>query len=180
MIIVLLGLIIGGYFAYRSMYKEWYGYGRDQGPTPKRVAGSLAFSLVGVIIGTILGMIIGMLLGLFGSTGTYEAGRRDLTALKDTTATQGQFFLGSGSIDEVPKYFALVNTDKGLQTQDFDTADSYIHERPGQPEIVTLRHDRGKGFYCLWVAFCDADAHDEYHFYIPPNSVTNTFKVDLE
>lgn len=179
MIIMLICMVlaagVGAYWVWPefSVYDNW--------DKVKRFLATAAAMTFGAFIGGLIGLIISMMFGLpFASHLEYrDVGTRNLAALKDNPATSGAFFLGSGYVDEDQKYFAIVETDKGLQMQSFDMGEAYIHERPGQPKVVT-REPKPTGFYCKYVAYCEAEAGNEYHFYIPPGSVDQSFKINME
>ena len=104
----------------------------------------------------------------------------ELVALKDNKAVNGNFFLGTGTIDEDQYYFYLTKTEKGIQQRKLEnTSDVYLNytENGDTPRIMVQKcrcADPVINFLALDPTFT------EYYIYVPEGSITNEFSVDLE
>lgn len=66
----------------------------------------------------------------------------ELVALKDNSAVNGNFFLGTDTIDEDQYYFYLTKTEKGIQQRKLkNTSDVYLNyaENGDTPRIVVQK-----------------------------------------
>ena len=104
----------------------------------------------------------------------------ELVALKDNSSVNGNFFLGTGTIDEDQYYFYLTKTAKGIQQRKLkNTSDVYLNyaESTDTPRIVVQKSRCANpiiDFLALGPTFT------EYYIYVPEGSITNEFSVDLE
>ena len=90
--------------------------------------------------------------------------------------TEGDFFIGSGSIEEVDYYFFYVNTIKGMARIKRPVNDCYIIETDNRrPEIVGIKyiHDDKDKFFKVWFE----DVVTEYKIYVPKGTIVKDFRV---
>lgn len=136
-----------------------------------------------VFLGSMLGFLIGAMLstgiGLFVPQKPVEVDRIKLVALKDNITTQGSFFLGSGVVDGVHKYFYYKeNGHGGFLIGSIDSSGVPIYEDvDSDPYISVLHHEFvDKKFNAIAIP----NLNEFYAFHIPKNSITRDFKLDLE
>lgn len=103
----------------------------------------------------------------------------EITALNDNSAVSGHFYLGSGHIGEDVKYYFIEETEKGKHTNSVDADYSYIIESNNEkPRIEVYSPEFKNNRVLRWFAVEMADK--EYRIYIPENSITTEFSVDLQ
>lgn len=103
----------------------------------------------------------------------------EITALNDNSAVSGHFYLGSGYVDEDMKYYFIEETEKGKHMDSVDADYSYIIESNNEnPRIEVYSPEFKNNKVLRW--FATELAADEYRIYIPENSITTEFSVDLQ
>ena len=167
MIYIILGIAIGVIFAIIN------GWGFCE-----KFFGALFFGFLGFLIGGILwitfGEFVGEVLDL-PQTDTYE--EQEICALNDSTSTEGSMFLFSGHIEDKLVFRYVVETNKGKHIEEIkDTEDVYIKEGNYKPVARTYSYD----FVEEWHFWFASPSLDEYTvFYVPENTVTNEYNINL-
>lgn len=107
---------------------------------------------------------------------TKEAHYYYMKSLGNNTSISGDFFLGSGSIEEKEYYFFYVNTVKGMRKMKLPIDKTYIIEtddrRPEAVEIQEWVDDKDLFFKDL-IGYTT----DHYKLYVPKGTVIRDFKV---
>lgn len=103
----------------------------------------------------------------------------EITALKDNSELHGSFYLGSGSIDEETYYYFMTETNKGKKMDKVSTKDAYLNEGETENTYIEV-YDLVFTNSIAKFLFGESSGYDEYIFYIPENSVTTEFNVDME
>jgi len=151
----------------------------------------MASSLFGTIIVNGLMTIVIVSLGLFIGglvawalpaktkpiTDTYK-----IVNLQDNSATQGQFFLGSGYIDGTIKYAFYYKTDneEGYKLKVINSSNVIIKY---SDTVKCLRHRQVKeDSFINWFAFDDLsdELYMTFEIYIPKNSIKQNFVLDAQ
>lgn len=139
---------------------------------------SVLIGLVGFLIGMIIEcFIIYPLLDITVGTESYVYKTKEITALKDNSSDNLMLFLGTGKSEEELKYYAIIKGDNGIkQIEDFDIDDVYIKETNENYRLEEL-HYRYKNdiLNLLFITI-----KEKYVFYVPKNSVCNSYSIDLE
>lgn len=163
-VLIILGIfiIVGGVIS----YNDW-----DYDVT-SAVLGGLLSCVVGAIPALIIGGMISILaLGMAPLECKYT---QDLIAMKDSAVVSGSFFLGTGRVDSDMCYIYLAETDKGITPKTIKQATNnvYIMYTDEQPHVE------------YWDKISDPwrlrEESPYYVFYLPEDSVINTFEIDLE
>ena len=99
----------------------------------------------------------------------------ELYAFQDNLSTGGHFFLGSGSIKNVQRYYYLCNHKNGLKMESLTTDEAYLNisDSP-RIEVYTYEFKNKflrKNFIIVEDPF--------YKIYIPEGSIKYDFSVDL-
>lgn len=146
--------------------------------------GSMSFVdyVAAFILGTVaslVGLMIVVLLVFIPETETKFKEKIEITALKDNSQIQGNFFLGSGSINEESYYFYMTNTNKGKKMEKAKVENSYINENSDNDTYVEVYDVMIKNGFAKFL-FGKTTVDSEYIFYVPEDSVTTEFKVDME
>lgn len=162
MLFIILGLIIGLLKGYGS----WYGNGGVDG-------------FLGAIIGFIIYLIGGSFIGAALPVDEVVT-KQEICALNDGVETEGSYFLFSGYIDKKLTYRYVVNTDKGKHVESLDEDDDiYIKEGDYKPYVEYHKYIFKSDWY-YWFAFNISSVDNYIIFYVPSNTVTNDYSIDLK
>lgn len=137
----------------------------------------IAAGTLGLLIGASIMALCSIPANLFADT-TYETvDSFEISALNDNVSTHGKFFLGTGSMKEEMRYYFIEDTESGKHINSIPAKNAYIHESNSE----TPRMEKQKS---VWVSdwinwFCIKPDDIQYHIYIPENSVTTDFNIDL-
>jgi hypothetical protein len=108
-----------------------------------------------------------------------KVSEQKIYALKDNSQTNGSFFLGSGTIDEEQYFFYVIDTEKGKRIEKQLADESYVVETNNEtPKVVTYER-RYKSAFARFM-YGDTNGNYEYRFYVPKNTITTDFTIDLE
>lgn len=135
--------------------------------------------LMGMIIG---GLIIVPLFAIFFHAAfdseEYVKENIQMVALKDNMATEGKFFLGSGTVDSSIKYFYMTKTEKGLKIDSVNASDSYLVEDDSVNPYIEIHSTRFKNeFVEKWFP----NWYSGYTIiHIPKGSILYNYQVDLQ
>ena len=140
----------------------------------------IGINLVGLGLGFLLTLLFGIIAVDCPQIPCGEPQKVELVAMKDNSTINGNFFLGSGSINEDQYYFYLEQTNKGIQKKkvkaDHNTYLNYIENDDTPYLLIQKTRCENDIIYALSHKCYDV----EYYFYIPDGSITNEFSVDLE
>ena len=137
-------------------------------------------------IGTLSGVLLSLLTAAFGSTIPMvpegEPVKTELVALEDGNGIHGSFYLGHGHVESNQYYYYLTKTPKGITQSKINVNQNKVYLRPdefkGTPYFVTQKYKCGNEFiYFLSSGLLETN---EYYFYIPPDSITYSYNIDLK
>ena len=136
-------------------------------------------SFMGFIIGIFIWMTVGSIIGVTLPT-IDKVEKYELCALNDNNSIQGKKYLFSGKINENLVYRYVINTEKGKHIEEEKIDNAYIKEGNYKPIVKKHVRDFKKDWYYLfaWSSFLDSDDYTE--FYVPENTVTNEYNIDLK
>ena len=104
-----------------------------------------------------------------------------ISALNDSTTVSGQFYLGFGKVQEDPQYYFIEDTPAGKRMSSISAENAYLIESDEEtPRIETWAAKWTNEELMFWLTLDDPSAEPIYKIYIPENSVTTDFSVDLE
>lgn len=104
----------------------------------------------------------------------------NISALNDSASTYGRFFLGSGYVNEELQYYFIKETEKGKIAGSIDADNAYIIESNTETPRIERWEERIADDIWLWFTISKELGVSEYRIYIPENSVTTDFNIDLE
>lgn len=133
------------------------------------------YASMGLMIGGFIGFIFA--LAIIPSDTKQVITTNNLIALKDTSTLQGSFFLGTGSIDGEMKYTFYYETDNGFKLRQLSNYRVTI-KYDGHPRIETITKVKTDAFINHFSLFCGKIP--EYIIYVPENTISNNFNLDLE
>lgn len=175
---ILIGLAAGLIIGLIIVIKETINWGWDWSGIP--------LVLLSTFAGTVLGVLFSFLAAAFGSEIPMipegEPVKTELIALEDGNGIHGSFYLGSGYIESDQYYYYLTKTPKGITQSKINVNDNKVYLRPdeftGTPYFVKQRYICENGFiYFLSSGLLETT---EYYFYIPPDSITYSYNIDLK
>lgn len=102
----------------------------------------------------------------------------EIYALNDNVGVQGKFFLGSGQVNSEPYYYYIEETDAGKHIGSISAKNAYICESNTETPRIEMQRAFWKKYWIKWL-FCINASDTRYMIYIPENSVTTDFNVDL-
>lgn len=147
---------------------------------------SFAGLFSGAAGGAILGFVAALVVGAF-AYGGYSTDRVhvQLQNLVDNDQTHGSFFLGSGTIDDVPSYSWYERTaNNSFERRDADAAEGTVHyltDRSQRPYYVkVVKRPQGRLIRTWGLRTSTEPYVDHYDFYIPRGSITNEYKLDAK
>ena len=104
---------------------------------------------------------------------------KEIYALNDTSTNQGVSYLFSGYVDDELKYRYVINTSNGKQIKETKTNNVFIKERDNTPKVKIYKRVLKYKSYS-WLFFVELSDEDKVEFYVPENTVTNDYKIDLQ
>ena len=159
MAIVIICVIIGAIIGYLSWDNDIGFYG-----------------FMGFIIGLLLFFIVGGAVG--DDLATKEIVEEyKICALNDSSNIEGVDYLFSGYINENMVYRYVIETDKGKHIEELDADRGYIKEGDYEPMVKYHYYDFEKDWH-RWFAY-RMFTESYYEFYVPKNTVTTEYNVDL-
>ena len=129
-------------------------------------------ALVGSLVYFLAGGMIGCTLPLSEVVEEHE-----ICALTDNSSVEGTHYLFSGYIDEELVCRYVVNTERGKHIEEIDMNYVYINEGDYTPTVKHYTYVLEKDWH-KWFAHT-AFLSDYYEFYVPENTVTNEYNIDL-
>lgn len=137
--------------------------------------------IFGALVGLIGAAIAGVVLTLFSFFPNTEPVLKEevlISALKDKSNMSGEFFLGSGYISNNQYYFYIEDTSKGKRMRKIPVDEAYINENDENPRLeIYVGQFTGKFARFM---YGDRNAEEEYLFFVPENTVTTDFNIDME
>jgi hypothetical protein len=162
MLFIILGLIIG----------VAIGIYEDCGDTG-------VYGFLGALIGLIIYVIGGMFIGAALPT-EETVTSQTICSMKDGNEIEGSYFLFSGYVDEELTYRYVVETEKGKYVESIKAETGvYLKEGDFEPHVEYHRFVFKSDWY-YWFAI-NVNCFENYTtFYVPTETVTNEFEVNLE
>lgn len=137
------------------------------------------------ILGGLVGFTAAMLWGI-GADGEIResTSRQNLVSLADTRSVEGDFFLGSGSVNGYAVYVWYEQDGDAYVQREAPASDARIHLiSEGQPYYkVYTRKEKIKtslNWYQFTIGMTSSD-DPKYDFYVPRGSITRTYKLDAQ
>jgi hypothetical protein len=151
--------------------------------------GFIEDSIIGAFLGALVGFMVAMMVGLAVHTDTewYKSKPVTLESLVDGKHTEGEFFLGSGVINDVSKFTWYEETGNNSYEQRSAYADdSTVHFIDSGEEpyyIVSEQRYTGGRFVQPFSFDSNGDSEtglEHYDFYVPQGTIARNFELDAE
>lgn len=162
MIFIILGFLIGFII---GLYDDGFFLG-------------VLSSILGLIIGFVVWLFVGGIIGCFLPT-VEVVEEHELCALSDSSSVEGVNYLFSGYIDEKLVCRYVIDTERGKHIEEEKTNNVYIKEGNYTPTVKIHKMDLKKDWY-------DWFAHELFvegyyvEFFVPENTVTSEYNIDLQ
>lgn len=162
MAIVIICVIIGFIIGYKTNWDDI-------------VSGILA-GILGLLIGLLIYLIVGGCIGCELATKEVIEEQK-IYALNDSIGVEGGYYLFSGYIDGNLKYRYVIDTDKGKHIEEVAADYGYIKEGDYDPKVEHHYYE----FEKKWQSWFGHRlfVEDYYEFYVPENTVTTEYNIDL-
>ena len=163
MLYIIIGILLG----------VIHGFKEDDG-----IFGAFLLGLFGFVIGIFAWFII----GIVGFALPYDEVviKQPIYALNDSSETDGRKFLFSGYVDEKLVYRYVVGSDKGKCIKSCDSDDAYIKDIESDNPYVEY-HDYKFKYSWFGLFAMDYKSLEGYSiFYVPKETITNEYNVDLQ
>ena len=134
---------------------------------------SLLFGFFALLLSIILTCII----GYFVETKDVMQPKIILSALKDNSTIEGQFYLFGGHIEGVDYYYYIEQKDGYKQKGKIKSEGTKVFE-DGNNYIQTYKKEFVNPTWRYWALILDYDCQAEIH--IPKNSITTEYNIDLK
>ena len=147
--------------------------------TEKSICSGLAGAFMGFLIGVAVCFVLGGIIGVCLPT-TEIIEEQEIYALSDSSTVGGKHYLSVGYVNEELVYRYVVNTDKGKHVKEEKASDVYLHEGDYQPSVKTHSVEFKESWY-KWIAHDVFRGEERYvEFYVPENTITTEYNVDLQ
>lgn len=142
-------------------------------------AALVMFFAATALAGTLLCCASRIIAGCVAETEWTLSETREIAALNDTASVSGQFFLSSGQVEDEMKYYFVEKTEKGKVVNSIGAKKAYIIESNTETPRIEKWGKRWTSDVVFWFTATAGPGACEYKIYIPENSVTTNFNVDL-
>jgi len=137
----------------------------------------ILYGISGGLIGLIVYCCFGGVIGANFAT-VEEVTEQEIFALTDSSTIEGYHFLYSGQIDGDLVYRYVIETEKGKHIEEISAEHAYIKEGDYTPTVKIHDIKFAKDWYS-WFAY-DFLFDDYVEFYIPENTITTEYNIDLK
>lgn len=169
MLWIILGAVIGLVFGIKIAIDNYCDFWEGVG-----------YAVMGIILGVAIGTMVMILSSIVtdccAEKTYYTVQDTDIHALQDNLATEGNFFLGSGHVNEELKYFYVKETDAGYTICNIDADKAYIQYTSDRCHLVRQSYTYNNWF----VSLIAIPFQDRYIFYIPEGSIVTNYSIDLK
>lgn len=135
-------------------------------------------SIVASLLCGVLTLIVAAIVGtcIPSSEIVYEETVRPIVALEDNMASNGTFFLGTGTVKDSIHYYYMIETERGYKIQDIAASNAYI-KYDTNPRIVI---ENGCGFKHWYNNIWAFPVRTHYTIYVPEGTILNNYNIDLK
>lgn len=147
----------------------------------KELINKILLTIPGIILGVIAGLItyalIGGLIGIMVPRKEVIAEEQKIYALNDSSSIT---YIYRGYMNEKLVYRYVIETDKGKHVEKVAADNCYIKEGDYSPKIVKHNSVFANAWFYMIAYDLKEDSSYYYEFYVPKNTVTEQYKIDLE
>lgn len=169
---IVLGFVIGVYIAYNTI--NWSGISKLR-DVSNFISYSVLYSFMGMVSCFFIGLVV--ILGYSEFADYKEFEKRDvyINSINRGSEMNGNFFLGSGSIDTKQYYFYYYKSTYGYKLSKIEAYNTYIVETNDmKPQIVKTYKDYDDGF----ISLKDGNVSIRNIIYVPKNTIVKDFVLN--
>jgi len=133
---------------------------------------------IGIIVGAIAALLI-LIYGFTADGKLYKSETYEISAIKDNSNVSGNSFIGTGYVNESQYYFYILETKKGKKMHKVHIGDAYLNEGDYTPYVDVYDYKYNSKF-AQWLYGKNKYDDYEFVFFIPEDTVTTEFNVDME
>lgn len=133
-----------------------------------------------------LGLLVGVLVSLIAyipanhvEMHAVDPVKTEIYSLKDTSETSGSFILGSGTAQEVPYFYYVVEKDGFKSIDKAAIPASKIREGSYEKPYVLTYDVQYKSAIARFF-YGKSTGLNTYEFYLPEDTITTDYKIDME
>lgn len=176
MIIILFLIVVALIVAVVTIRIDW-----NEGELGHKIWMCIWRPLFGILVGMVVGSLLAMFVGAFMKKKDVVKRTVPLYSINDFFGTDGQFFLGIGSVKTEPYYFFYKKTDGGFMLDKISTEKTVIIEQDSvQPRIEYLKKKFVNENNLLWGIPVGLFGCEDARIIVPKNSVKQNFNFDLQ
>lgn len=160
-------MILGGILGFKCGVEKKLGMTRD-------------YTLFGILCGLALYGTVGSCVGYFLPRRECFTTEQEICAFSDSNSIESNSFLFSGYIQDELVYRYVTETERGKHIEEV-VGDIYIHEGNYKPTVKFHKYGKFKeDWYWLFAMDRLAGETEYVEFYVPENTITNEYQIDLE
>lgn len=138
----------------------------------------LVAGCVGILAG-LIAVCIALIPGFFLPTHPAAPVKTEVSSLKDTSETSGRFVLGSGTASAEPYFYYAVEKDGFTTINKAKILSSKIREGSYENPYVLTYDVQYKSAIARFF-YGNSTGLNTYEFYLPENTITTDYKIDME
>ncbi|MGF9741931.1 hypothetical protein ABEX06_00380 [Bacillus safensis] len=138
--------------------------------------------LFGVFIGIFCGVAVFLVAAVpsfFLETKTVEPHKTEISSIKDNAKTNGSFVLGTGTVDE-NQYFYFVEEKAGFKTISKASVEDSKMKEGSYAKPYVLTYDVQYKSPIARFFYGKSTGKNTYEFYLPEDTITTDYKIDME
>lgn len=129
-------------------------------------------------IGCFVTLIVLLITSLFVPENVYDQRDTDLRAMAVNSATNGSFFIGTGTVEDKQVLSFISEQDGAISVEQVFAEDSYIFEDEDDSPYVTTYEWSKSAWW--WMPDEGVKSGETYSFHIPANSVVSNYNISVE
>lgn len=167
MIWLIIGILAGIIIAVIEIIKEGYEFTRH-----------ISIIIFCLALSTIPLTVCSVICSLCCESEYIKTNEIEISALNDKSNISGNFFIGTGYIEEEINYYYVENTEKGKIIKNIEADNVYIVEDNEEKPRIEKYNAQYKNKICNLIAKNYNNSYKK--IYIPENSITNEYNINLE
>ena len=146
----------------------------------KKLGMIVDYTLLGILCGLALFCTVGFVLGFLLPRTEGVTTEQEICAFSDSSSIESYNFLFSGYIQDELVYRYVIETERGKHIEEVKD-DVYIHEGNYKPTVKFHKYGGFKeDWYKLFAIDVLAGETEYVEFYVPENTITNEYQINLQ
>lgn len=138
--------------------------------------------VVAILFGVLFGVVASLIAyipAIYAEMHAVDPVKTEVYSLKDTSEASGRFVLGSGTVQEVPYFYYVVEKDGFKSIDKAVIGASKIREGSYKKPYVLTYDVQYKSAIARFF-YGKSTGLNTYEFYLPENTITTDYKIDME